>query len=441
MMRNLLKCVIFLTILSFLAGCAVSHYSQGRKHLAEEDYDAAIEAFEMALKENPEDAKILRELGIVYYGKTDFEKAIPLLLQAFLKDSTDGRTLFYLGTAYEITHNIRFAIDIYRRYVDVSRFRSIRSSIEARMVRLALGQMEEEIRGALAQEQTLDATKIPENTIAVFSFKNMGENRDLDPIQKGLADMLITDFSKVRRLKVVERIRMQKLVQEMGLGSTGLVDDGTAPRAAKLLGASRLVMGSFVDLTAAGLRVDAGLIHSLVRQPMQSGSVEGKLTRLFQMEKDLVFRLVDLMGISLSQQERDEIEIIPTENILAFMAYCRGLDFEDRGMYRQAAEAYGMALEFDPEYTEADRRRSRSESLSMAEVDVSELERQFAEASTRAEPEGMSPLASYMRHTGEMMNRHFLPGVESRKPIQEQSGSSFGNSANISVSIPLPENR
>jgi len=444
MIKKYFKFGVLLIVLYLLAGCAPSYYSEGRKHVQRQDYDAAIEAFETALQENPEDTRMIRELGIVHFKKKDLDKAFPLLLKAFIADSTDGRTLFYLGSTYELTQQLPYAIDIYRRYVDVSRWQGIRGSLEARMARLIQRQIEGEIQVSLDQEAAIDASSFQENTIAVLTFKNMGQQTDLDAIQKGLTDMLITDLSKVIQLQVVERIRMQKLVEEMGLGSTGLVEYTEAPRVAKLLRASRLIQGTFMDLTDESLRIDAGIAQTSNRQHLTSESVQGKLAQFFQMEKDLVFALIDGMGISLSQEERDEIEIIPTENLLAFMAYCRGLDFEDRGMYREAADAYDEAAKLDPGYSQAGQKRSRCESLAVGEIDLSEIQRLVDQTTMPLEPvqaSELNPVMIHVLHMGTMLNQGFLPGVESRKPIQEQSRSSFGNSANINVSIPLPENR
>lgn len=457
MSKIVLKGFVLLGILYFIVGCAPSYYSQGKRSLEQEDYDAAIQAFEKALKENPDDVRTIRELGIVYYRKLDFDKAIPTLLKAFIQDSTDGRTLFYLGTAYEIIHEYSHAIDIYRRYVDVSHLEDIRGSIEARLVLLIRKQMEEEAKAVLAQEEAMDVASIPDNTVAVLYFKNMGTQQDLDPLQKGIAEMLITDLSKVRSLKLIERLRVQKLLEEMGLGMTGFVDDATAPRVGRLLGASRLVNGTYIDLTDLGLRMDAGLLQIKEERPVWMEHVEGKFAQLFQLEKDLAFKIVDGMGIRLSQEERDEIELIPTENILAFMAYCRGLDYEDRGMFQEAAQEYQRAVELDPNFFRARQNSTRTEALSEGEVEVSVLEQRFtrastgmeavtsreprisvAEETTQLERPG-SPVTDHILHIGSVLNQGFLPGIDSRKPAQEQSQSSFGSTANIKISVPLPQ--
>ena len=91
-----------------------------------------------------------------------------------------------------------------------------------------------ESRMILAQENSLSISNIPDSTLAILYFNNQGDKRGLDPLQKGITDMLITDLSKVPGLKVVERVRMQKMMDEMKLNMAGLTSETTAPRLGKL---------------------------------------------------------------------------------------------------------------------------------------------------------------------------------------------------------------
>ncbi len=453
------KCILLSAsgILLLFIGCAASHYSQGEKSLDREDYDAAILAFEKALEEKPDDPVIERELGIAHYSKPDMDKAIPLLLKSFLKDSADGRTLFYLGTAFEIQGDIPYAIDIYRRYTGVSRSEDIRASIESRMLQLIEKQMEADAKTALAQEKMIDVSSIPDTSLAVTYFRNMGGRKDLDPIQKGLAEMVITDLSRLKRLKVIERLRMQKLFEEMGLGTSGVINESSAPRAARLMGAARLINGTFIDLKGEGLRIDAKILDTRKASFQKPSNVTGKLPEIFRMEKDLVFKLLSQMNIPLTQEERDAIAVIPTENLLAFMAYCRGLDFDDRGMYQDAAREYRNAVELDPNFSAASQQLSRSETLSGGELGMEELQTQFvssgdagieeetspagADAVSRVSDAAgteLSPVVDRLISTGDILNSGFLPGIDNRKPAQEQTQSSFGQSAAFEIIIPLP---
>jgi TolB-like protein len=213
--------------------------------------------------------------------------------------------------------------------------------------------MEMEAQRALEMEAQLDVAKIPANTVAILYFENKGQRPEYDPLQKGLSEMIITDLSKVRSLKVVERLRLHQLVQEMNLSATDLVDQKTAPRLGKLLGANRLVKGSFFELTGDKINIDAFVTRTRTGQPEVTANITGTMNDFFRLQKDLVFKIIDEMKIKLSDEEREAILEIPTENFFAFLQYSRGLDFEDRGMYTQAFDAYSQAAAADPNFTQA----------------------------------------------------------------------------------------
>ena len=110
---------------------------------------------------------------------------------------------------------------------------------------------------ALEEEKALKTASTP-NTLAVPYFQNKTGQSDLDPLQKGIALMLMTDFSKIKGFQVVERARFQALVEELGLGTSGLVAPETAPRVGRLLGVQWLVGGVVSKGQASQIK-----IHSL----------------------------------------------------------------------------------------------------------------------------------------------------------------------------------
>ena len=446
---NTIRMFVFLLLVS---GCSTSYYQKGRKYLIRKNYDKAEESFRLALKTYSKDIGAVRELGITFFHKAQLDSAMPYLLTAFLEDTSDARTLFYLGSAYESLGDVPYTMDIYKRFREVGTNKRLLAHVDARLSKLARTQMAEDIKSRLAEENSLVTQEAPVNSIAVLYFKNLGTNRDLDPLQKGIADMIITDLTKVNSLSVVERLRVQALFDELKLGMTGLVKEGTAPRMGRLLAVSRIVNGSFLDLSEEEFRIDAGFSGPDSGMGKAIENVQGKLARIFQMEKDIVFRIIDEMGIDLSQAEKDEIEIIPTENLLAFMAYSRGLDFEDKGQFADAAREYSQAADLDPGFETAQNSLGRSESMAGGDLGAAELEILYTES---VEPEvarasdtseaagGAAPAAEItgqMIHTVEVINQGFLPGLESRKPALEQSLTGFGNTANFNVSIPLPAN-
>ncbi|MFQ5603603.1 MAG: CsgG/HfaB family protein [bacterium] len=435
--------IIWSLCLTGLVGCTASRYSSGLSSLQKKDYNEAIRLFQEAEKEKPADARIKRELGITYFKARRFDEALLKLQEAKGLNPRDSKTIFYLGLTYESKDMLKEAIDEYKNYRDLSRSGGFRNEISRRIKQLSSEQIAREISAAISQEQNLNVEAIPENTIAVLYFRNISQASELDPLQKGLAQILITDLSKVRQLKVVERLKLQTLLEELELGSTGLVDNRTAPRVGKLIGARKLVSGGITQLSDENIRIDAALAETATSQLSPVEEVSGKLPTLFRMQKKLAFSIISDLGIVLSKTEREAIEKISTENLLAFLAYSRGLDFEDRGMFDRAKQEYEKALSLDPNFELA---KQSVEDLEISEQAASEpkiataaLENDFD--STFEDFGGLRKVSRLFNTSHAAQTGQTPQGDnDTREPVQEATGtdSAIPTTATVPIIIPLP---
>src|SRR5215470_3924272 len=84
--------------------------------------------------------------------------------------------------------------------------------------------------------------------VAVLSFDNnsFGKDRgDFDGLGKGIADLLINDMAVNPTMRIVERERIQSILQEQSLVQSKSIDPQTAVKLGKLLGASYMITGGF----------------------------------------------------------------------------------------------------------------------------------------------------------------------------------------------------
>ncbi|HEU5175056.1 MAG TPA: CsgG/HfaB family protein [Gemmatimonadaceae bacterium] len=106
-------------------------------------------------------------------------------------------------------------------------------------------------------------------TVAVLYFDNNSIGRDAADyagMGKGVADLLITDLSAAANVRVVERERIEALLQEQNLAKQGQIDPATAVRLGRILGARHMISGGFMStgdrmvLTARAFDVETGQI-------------------------------------------------------------------------------------------------------------------------------------------------------------------------------------
>lgn len=220
-------------------------------------------------------------------------------------------------------------------------------------------------KDAVAQEQSI--TPAP-NTVAVLYFHNRSNNPQLDPLQKGFAFLLMTDLATVENIRLVERVKLQALVEELDLGASGLVEKDTAPRVGKLLGASYLVGGDLQGGKASELGVQSDLLQVKDQNSLGKPSAEGQLDQVFDLEKQILFGLIDLLKVKLTPQQKERLKKPLTTNYQAFVSLCQGLEASDRGNYSGAAADYQRALTLDPQFQPAKNALSELRGLGLVPV-------------------------------------------------------------------------
>ena len=366
---------ISLLVLSVVGWFGPSNYKQGKRHLERGEYVKALEALTNALNEDPDNAKIHRELGIAYYRTEQYQQALTELEQAKEKLEKDGKVMFYLGMTHERLEQYDKAIEAYSNYSKLGRFSSLKREIQRRIQWLIQKQAAQWVKGRMDMEKNINPASIPDNTIAVTYFKPFGVSAELEPLHKGLTELLIADLSLVEELQVLERIKLKEIYDELGLASTDLVDKSTAPRIGKLMGASSVVTGIFTGLGDDEWRIDPTLGRIKIAESLGLERLEGKIAAFLETEKRLVMDILRNLGIELTQEEEEEIaRNIPTNSLSAFLAYCRGLDYMDKGMHREAARAFENAVSIDPDFNQAREKLTGVNLLSQPVGSIGQLE-------------------------------------------------------------------
>jgi len=310
----------------------------------------SITRLEHARSTDPASEAAVRNLGIAYYKASPprYAEAREALRQAVTMNPSDGVAALYLGLAAEAQNDLPSAKSAYETYLAVGKTRGVKNQIQQRLAFIARKEIEASAKQAIAQEQTLSSTVGPRTTVAVMPFTFAGGD-SLKPLERGLAELLVTDLSRSRELKVVERERLQALLDEIQLQQSTNVAGGTGVRAGKILQAGSLVGGRLSQIGANQINANATVTSVQTAQTIGTGfNGQTNLDQIFNAEKSIALQIFSDLGVTLTTAERNEIEQRPTRSLQAFLAYSRGLELDDRGQYDAAGRSFDNAVRIDP---------------------------------------------------------------------------------------------
>ncbi len=335
----------------------------------------AISRLEAARSANPANVAALRALGVAYFKAERFAEARSVLDQARTLDPRDGVSALYAGLSAEKTGDFTAAKAAYNAYLEHGRSRRARADIQARLVALAREETLAAARAAVANEAVLSQTPGDRRTIAVPPFRFSGPDAEiLAPLERGFAELMITDLSRSSQLTVLERDRMQAIADEIRLGESDRADASTAVRAGKLLQAGRLVNGSMVQL-GNQLTVQSNVIDVATSQLTEPVQATNDLDNFFVLQKQLVIRVFEQLGVTLTPAERQLVDREATTNLNAFLAYSRGLLASDDGRFEDAARYFNEARVLDPGFGAAGARFQAAQTAAVgAQVSSANIE-------------------------------------------------------------------
>ena len=211
--------------------------------------------------------------------------------------------------------------------------------------------------------------------ISYFTNGAIGRNNaDLQPLSKGIADMLITEMQANAGIRVVERSQLEELFREQNLSAGDRVSEATAVAMGKTLGAHHMITGVYMTDAKNNMRLALRVVNvetsqveyatqltkntdevlDLISQVAAKTNREMKLAAITPAAR----RTGDAGQPSANVAEKPAIPVgkdvaeskpkkVPFEAVLL---YSKGLAEADKGNRDQAVELYRRALDKFPDY-------------------------------------------------------------------------------------------
>jgi adenylate cyclase len=182
-------------------------------------------------------------------------------------------------------------------------------------------------------------------SIVVLPFVNMSKDPDQEYFSDGLTETLTGALSKISSLFIISRnsaftykgkaVKVQDVGREMGV---------------------RYVLEGSIQKADQQVRITVQLIEAATGYHLWSEQYDRPLKDIFALQDEIVQKIVTTLRLQLTLQEQGYIVRKHTDNLEAYDAFLRGMEYLWRSTKEtsvQARQMFEKAIELDPQYAEA----------------------------------------------------------------------------------------
>jgi len=422
--------------LLFFSSSALLFYSCSSSYTSNIENDKEqVSEWEERVAKNPNDIEALKNLSIYYVQAKQHDKARNYIDRTLIKSPNDPALIFYKGLNLEFLNQQDEALNYYKRYMEVAEDSPYKELLDGRFLWLKRQQAYSDIASMIKNEEQLSAVIVSDSTMAVFPLIYHGINKDYVPLSRGFSEMISIDLAKVKGLTILERVRIQAVLDEIKFSQSSFVDQSTAPRAGKLLKARTIISGDYDITENEEFKINLGSWDSQTSEQKAWVNKSGKLNDLFILQKEVVFAFLEKNGIELTQEEKESIAYIPTQNLQAFLSYSRGLLQEDAGNFKGAETFYQNAIQTDPNFNAAKNKLEISQSVGKSSGKKEDLVVVLSKEDPIIKSGSVNIVSSREHSLRNNISSNFVQGIDSRSPAQDQSNNT---PANLVLPAPPP---
>ncbi len=147
-------------------------------------------------------------------------------------------------------------------------------------------------------------------TVAVAEFRTQGVADGAEWLGKSFADAMLTELSRSREVRVVERDFLEDILMELELQASALIDESSAVRVGRLLGARAFIFGT-VSQFGNRLVVRARIVNVERGEVMGVAESAGELDQILAVQRTLAADLSQKMAIEAALIDITQFEVTP----------------------------------------------------------------------------------------------------------------------------------
>ncbi|MCA9109194.1 MAG: SUMF1/EgtB/PvdO family nonheme iron enzyme, partial [Planctomycetaceae bacterium] len=219
-----------------------------------------------------------------------------------------------------------------------------------------LSQLEEQLAEKVIAALSIDDTRrtSPQTqqgeapTVAILPLINNSASARLDDMQVGFAEVLQSMLGELEGVRLVDRQQIDQILKEQKLTLSGLVDPASAIQVGKLLGAQRLLSGSFLELDKQ-LSIQVRVVDTGTAAVVGSAKVTGPDEHFDELMEDLTRDIAAKLEIALTDKPDDSATRPRAARSLEVALHlATGDRLRREGNFLKAAEAYQQAILIEP---------------------------------------------------------------------------------------------
>jgi len=190
--------------------------------------------------------------------------------------------------------------------------------------------------------------------LAVMYFENQSGGADLDWLREGLADILITDLSRSKRLTVLGRQQLHLLLERTGHKQTDTIRLDEAIDIGRQTRAEAVVMGSFARL-GDKFHINVQLYDSQSGELLAAERVTlDKPDQVLSQASLLSLKLASRLGAAPDDQEaKTSLADVVTNNLDAYRCYSLAVEKVEAYHTAEAIALWEKAIALDPQFAMA----------------------------------------------------------------------------------------
>jgi serine/threonine protein kinase/tetratricopeptide (TPR) repeat protein len=193
-------------------------------------------------------------------------------------------------------------------------------------------------------------------SLAVLYFENNTGDENLDHWRKMLSDLLITDLTQSKYLRILSGDRLYNILGELGQLETTTYSSDVLNKVAEQGRVKHLLLGKYARMGDT-FRIDVILQEAKTGETLSSLRVEAKGEEEVFPKVDELTRMIKA-NFELSEEEitddiDKEVGKITSSSPEAYRNYIEGRKYHHRAEYRESIKFMQKALEIDPEFAMA----------------------------------------------------------------------------------------